>query len=1743
MRRYKFLCKFISVFLSVNLIMGLYAAPVAAEETDQSDNTEEMSDVSSEEDTIVVVESSDAGEITEITAESDPGSDVPSDQTEVSESFAEEPLCMPSFMESSYVNGVIVTVTAAEGVFPGGSYLCVTEVPQDIEDQVTDSIESTDGHNDNVAVSYTFDIKVFDQDGNELQPADGQSVNVSFEMAEVSDTNLDTSVYHIEGEGAALTPVLLDSYESGDAVIATSDGFSYYTVEFTYGDLQYVMQGDTTIPLTDILDLVGLTGSVGNVVVSNESLFSASCDNGIWSVTAHQAFTSEEWMRVTIDGIEYEIVVTDAINISYGAAYRIDGSTTYEIYIPAASPRSSSGNCVYDQVSNNETVPPGVLSLASNFTATISADGKLDLKGNIFNLGNGYNAWKVGKTSEGEYYFYRANVSIDPTYTAPTARSLTFNNSSQSLVNAGSVTAGGTLEYAVGDSNTSAPSSGWSTSVPSRTNADTYYVWWRINAASGYNAVAASCLTSTISQATNSWTTSAAKRNNWTFNNTNYSLFSTVPVPQYGTVEYSVNSGTYSANVPSATNAGTYTVSYRVTGNNNYTGLSGSFTVTVSKADNPLSYSNQIWNITFSASAQTKTLNAASNGQGTVTYSLQSQTGGSYFTFNTSTRVLTAAANTPSGTYTVVVRASAAGNNNYNGKTADSTITVTVSAASMSVTANGYSGTYDGQAHSISLSGVPSGATVRYGITSGNYDLTANPSYVNAGTHTVYYQVTKPNHATVTGSATVTITAKEIGLTWGNSSFTYDGTTHVPTATATNLIAGDTCTVTVTGGQMNAGFYTATASSLSNTNYKLPSGKTHAFTIDKVSIEITANSISCAYTGSAVTDTGYRITSGSLVTGDVITDVTVTGSRTAVGSGDNIPSGAVIKRGDTDVTANYDISYVNGTITVTQPDGNTVTVSITGWTYGDTPNSPVSTSQFGTPIYTYSDAVDGTYTSDVPATVGTWYVRAYVAATDDYPEGSATQSFTISSRAIEITAGSDSKIYDGTSLTCGTYSITSGTLASGDTLSSVSVSGSQTACGSSDNTPSGAVIRNGNTVVTSNYSITYVNGTLSVSQRTLTVTAVPVTKTYGDTDPELTYTYEGLLDGDTITGSLARTPGESVGTYSIGQGSIAVNDNYAIMCVPADFTITARPATLTVDQLDKVYGESDPVLTATATGLAGSDSLDYTISRTAGENVGTYDVTITLGSNPNYDVGVTNGTFTINIKPAPDVSEIQIPVANSPVYDGHPHPLIDASGQLPEGYTAALYSIDGVNWSDTVPEVMAAGDYSVIVRYVGDNNHETFDLDVIEVNVAKKPAPELGSAQIPSGISDLCYDGHPQVIVNAPSSLPDGYTGIEYSLDGTTWDITVPEVTDAGDYTVRVRYVGDNNHETFDGEDIEVTVAKKPVPGLADSQIPVGINNLSYTGEPQELIAAPSQLPDGYTDIEYSVDGINWSSDIPVGIDAGDHTVEVRYLGDGNHEDIRGEDIVVTIGVSEAPSEVDEPEMPSNNDFTSGLDPQPLIEAPERLPEGYDGVLYSLDGIEWTEEIPTATEPGVYNVHVRYRGDGNHEDFDGETITVTVSAADYVIGNVVQDEEVSEVVIDIHRSDDDARCIRYFTRLEMDGVELVRDSQYTATTGSTIVTFSEDYLRTLTPGEHTVTVYFRDGSVTTTIVVPEFNPRERAVAETVSNHAAPNNAAAGAVAATGEAPGKTSGAGIILVIASGLILGGALEERKKFKKR
>ena len=59
-------------------------------------------------------------------------------------------------------------------------------------------------------------------------------------------------------------------------------------------------------------------------------------------------------------------------------------------------------------------------------------------------------------------------------------------------------------------------------------------------------------------------------------------------------------------------------------------------------------------------------------------------------------------------------------------------------------------------------------------------------------------------------------------------------------------------------------------------------------------------------------------------------------------------------------------------------------LTITGWTYGETANTPTAEAKYGTIKYTYSNTADGTYTEEVPTNAGTYYVKATVEETEDY---------------------------------------------------------------------------------------------------------------------------------------------------------------------------------------------------------------------------------------------------------------------------------------------------------------------------------------------------------------------------------------------------------------------------------------------------------------------------------------------------------------------------------------------------------------------------------------------------------------------------------------------------------------------------------------------------------------------------------------------------------------------------------------
>ena len=92
---------------------------------------------------------------------------------------------------------------------------------------------------------------------------------------------------------------------------------------------------------------------------------------------------------------------------------------------------------------------------------------------------------------------------------------------------------------------------------------------------------------------------------------------------------------------------------------------------------------------------------------------------------------------------------------------------------------------------------------------------------------------------------------------------------------------------------------------------------------------------------------------------------------------------------------------------VTYKTDLTLNVSLSGWTYGATANTPTVTGNEGSGTVTYNykkkDADDETYSADVPTDAGTYTIRATVAETDDYADGVATADFTIAAADIAAT--------------------------------------------------------------------------------------------------------------------------------------------------------------------------------------------------------------------------------------------------------------------------------------------------------------------------------------------------------------------------------------------------------------------------------------------------------------------------------------------------------------------------------------------------------------------------------------------------------------------------------------------------------------------------------------------------------------------------------------------------------------------
>ncbi len=222
---------------------------------------------------------------------------------------------------------------------------------------------------------------------------------------------------------------------------------------------------------------------------------------------------------------------------------------------------------------------------------------------------------------------------------------------------------------------------------------------------------------------------------------------------------------------------------------------------------------------------------------------------------------------------------------------------------------------------------------------------------------------------------------------------------------------------------------------------------------------------------------------------------------------------------------------------------------------------------------------------------------------NNYSYTFVTASGTVTPLAITVTAASDSKTYDGTTTSMGVPTITSGSLATGDTTTSFTQVFDSRNAGSRMLLASG-IVNDGNGG--NNYSYTFVPASGTINQRAITVTAASDTKTYdGTTNSPVAPT---ITAGTLAPGDMASFT-ESFDTRNVGSGLTltpagVVNDgnggnNYFVTFVAeATGVITARAITVTAAPDSKTYDGTTtstgvPVITG---GLGAGDVADFTQS-------------------------------------------------------------------------------------------------------------------------------------------------------------------------------------------------------------------------------------------------------------------------------------------------------------------------------------------------------------------------------------------------------------------------------------------------------------------------------------------------------------------------------------------------------------------
>ena len=562
---------------------------------------------------------------------------------------------------------------------------------------------------------------------------------------------------------------------------------------------------------------------------------------------------------------------------------------------------------------------------------------------------------------------------------------LAYTGQPQALITAGEAE-GGTLYYKLGEDGT------YSTDIPTATAAESYVVYYKVVGDANHTDFAETSFVVAFGKSAVIIATAPAGVANLSYTGEPQTLVTAGEV-EGGTLVYALAAdGEFTTTLPTGTDAGDYTVYYKVNGDANHNDVAtASINVTIGKA--ALKPVVELAGWTFGAEASDPVI-TGNLGQGAVTITYKAANAESF----------AADVPTDAGSYTVKVTIAETDNYAAGEATADFTIgKADISALDSPAAVADL--VYTGSPQTLVVAGGANGGTLVYALAADGEYTTTLPTGIDAGDYTVYYKVNgDANHNDVAvanivvtiGKATITPSVTLAGWTYGAEANEPTVTGNTGNGEVTYTYKAAVAETFTAGVPTAAGSYIVKATIGETDNYT-GGEATAEFTIGKAAATVAKAPAAVAdlvYTGEAQT----LVTAGEAEGGTLVYALAADGEFTT-----DLPQGAVA--GDYTVyykvngDANHnDVAVANIVVTIGKAAITELVLAETTVEYtGETQTVAIESVQAGDLTLT---AADYTVSGNSGKEVGEYTVTVTATANGNY-EGTATATFTIVNKTLD----------------------------------------------------------------------------------------------------------------------------------------------------------------------------------------------------------------------------------------------------------------------------------------------------------------------------------------------------------------------------------------------------------------------------------------------------------------------------------------------------------------------------------------------------------------------------------------------------------------------------------------------------------------------------------------------------------------------------------------------------------------------